>query len=289
MNSKPSLAFDTSALNRLVRDDDSEVIIAAILSSYEVLLPEMSIGELYATPDPEHRKKLFRVCRRLLGVGQCILPAHWILDALVQHHNADGSGFDWRRVPVRAPKIEQAVHDDDVLNDELLVIQQKSAVRKLQNNFEDMFERPRRRLEAAFDKGIERRPTNFRDYLRLMQTGGGQFWQFAQGLYDAAVNTMPDEDTIRGFIDICPPFRAVLYALALTWYDRCIRPPTEAKFSAGRNDQMMAVYLPYCDQFITAEKKGMQERCLRESAEAANISVTVRSYDDFCGSFWITR
>src|ERR1700756_4795749 len=101
-------------------------------------------------------------------------------------------------------------------------------------------------------------------------------------LYESAVNLTPDKSTVLNFVDVCPTFRAFLYALALTWYDRCIRPSSEKEFSAGRNDQMMAVYLPYCDQFITAENNGMQERCLRESARAADIPVSIRSYDDFC-------
>jgi hypothetical protein len=73
--------------------------------------------------------------------------------------------------------------------------------------------------------------------------------------------------------------------ISLSFYDRCIRLESDPEFSAGRNDQMMPIYLPYADQFITAEGKGMQEKCLREVAEAAKIPVVVRSYDDLCRSF----
>jgi hypothetical protein len=142
-------------------------------------------------------------------------------------------------------------------------------------------------LQAQFDGGSEQRPVDFDSYVHGMQGNGGQFWQFAEMLYESAVNLTPDESTVLNFVDVCPPFRAFLYALALTWYDRCIRPSSEEEFNAGRNDQMMAVYLPYCDQFITAEKKGMQERCLRESARAADIPVSIRSYDDFYEGFCI--
>jgi hypothetical protein len=50
---KPTLAFDTSTLNRLMKDTDSEPFVAAILAGFEVHLPEMSIGEIYAHPDPQ--------------------------------------------------------------------------------------------------------------------------------------------------------------------------------------------------------------------------------------------
>jgi hypothetical protein len=143
MTHKLVLAFDTSTLNRLVSDSDSETSIAAILSGYEVLLPEMSVDELYATPDAEHRKRLFSVCRRLLGVGQCALPAHWMIDALVRRYHAERHTFDWKSVPVRAQKIEQAVHDDSLLNDEEMVQQHRAFVRKLQKDLEKMFQVPR--------------------------------------------------------------------------------------------------------------------------------------------------
>jgi len=58
---------------------------------------------------------------------------------------------------------------------------------------------------------------------------------------------------------------------------------------AGRNDQMMSVYLPYCDQFITAERKRMQEKCLSAIAIDAKIPAQIRSFDDFCNSFSVGR
>jgi hypothetical protein len=85
------------------------------------------------------------------------------------------------------------------------------------------------------DSGMVMRPYG-------VQGNGGQFWLFAEMLYESAVNLTPDESTVRNFVDVCPPFRAFLYALALTWYDRCIRPSSEEEFSAGRNDQIMTVY-----------------------------------------------
>ena len=64
---------------------------------------------------------------------------------------------------------------------------------------------------------------------------------------------------LKRFDDCCPPFRAFVTAISLSFYDRCIRHLSGPKFSAGRNDQMMSIYLPYADQFISAEEKGMQE------------------------------
>ncbi len=89
------------------------------------------------------------------------------------------------------------------------------------------------------------------------------------------------EEESGKFVNNCPPFRALVYAYAITAYDRgCTqRPSGGPKYSAGRNDQFMSVYLPYCDIFITADSA--EEMCLREIARAAKVATEVLSYKDF--------
>jgi len=79
----------------------------------------------------------------------------------------------------------------------------------------------------------------------------------------------PDDAVLKTFLDLCPPMRAIVYAFELTHYDRSLRKEKALSYKAGRNDQMMAVYLPYCDQFLTDDKQ--QHRCLTEVASRAGI------------------
>jgi hypothetical protein len=51
----------------------------------------------------------------------------------------------------------------------------------------------------------------------------------------------------------------------------------------GRNDQMMAVYLPYCDRFVTRDKKQLER--LRDVSAEAKLNCEVSSYDAFCADF----
>ena len=71
-------------------------------------------------------------------------------------------------------------------------------------------------------------------------------------------------------MDVCPPFRAACYSLVMTWYDhglRCRRPGDLPP--AGKNDLLIATYLPYCGKFVTGDAP--QEASLREiAAEAYN-------------------
>jgi hypothetical protein len=165
----------------------------------------------------------------------------------------------------------------------LLVSEQKNSHRKLQDEFEKTFGERRARFNDLVANGEAIRPGTFQEWLEPSRHDGGHYWKFARGIYVAAFRHLsaleddtvltdpPDEDLLKRFDDCCPSFRAMVTAVSLSFYDRCVRPATRPEFSAGRNDQMMSIYLPYSDQFITAEKYRMQEKCLREVAAAANI------------------
>jgi hypothetical protein len=43
----------------------------------------------------------------------------------------------------------------------------------------------------------------------------------------------------------------------------------------------MALYLPYCDTFVTSEKYAEQERCLRKIASILGLRTEILSYDAF--------
>jgi hypothetical protein len=202
-------------------------------------------------------------------------------------------------VEVRAPGVEKEINEGTILFIESLVSEQKVANRKLQKEFEGTFKEPRAHFNNLMANG--ERPNTFQEWLEPSRHDGGHYWRFARGVYAAAFGQLsaleddsvltdpPDEDTLKRFDNCCPPFRAIVSAMSLSFYDRCVRSATSQEFSAGRNDQMMSIYLPYTDQFITAEKNGMQEKCLSEVAAAAKIPTLVRSYDDFCQSFVVGR
>jgi hypothetical protein len=298
MTRKPIVTFDTSTLNRLVEDGNPEHSITEILSRFDVRLTDMSISEIYATKRTEKREDLNAVCRRFLAAGgQCLYPAHWIIGFLMLQFHKDPVAFDWRTVQVRFREMERVIDECTILGDEGLVSELRSTHYEARDQFEEMFGERRALFDDLVANGRAIPPKTFQEWIEPSRHDGGHYWRFARGLYgegfrrlaalenDSVLNALPDEDTLKRFDDCCPPFRAFVTAMSLSFYDRCTRPLSGPRFSAGRNDQMMTIYLPYVDQFITAEEKGMQEKCLREVAEAAKIPVVVRSYDDLCKSF----
>src|ERR1017187_6740996 len=131
---------------------------------------------------------------------------------------------------------------------------------------------------SSLHTGRLRLPRSNRPSFAYRGVGGSLMWGMGKLLYDRASGTNASEATVNEFMDYCPPFRALIYSLLLSWYDRGVRDRQSGeKFTAGRNDLFMAVYLPYCDQFVTAEIRGEQEKCLRAVASAANLETKVLS------------
>ena len=88
-------------------------------------------------------------------------------------------------------------------------------------------------------------------------------------------------------MNICPPFRALVYAMFIPSYDEWVRDyQTEEKVKAGSNDLFISVYLPYCDTFVT-DNGSRRSPC--ERSRLPPVSRTkVLSYEDFCARFLVT-
>jgi hypothetical protein len=277
--------FDTSAMNKFVKESDSAPLFAGVLSGYIVRIAGMTLEEFAATPELAIRRSLFHICRRLLAADNSTVidtPVD-ILESLIKKHNSDPAKFNWTAVPIKAERLELGVYDDALIENDEMVKEQRTAVLSTQKELEKLYEHQRQEIEESVQRG-EQRPASFNEHLALIQAPGGAFWRFVGEYYETDAKAHVEESKLRHFMDTCPPFRAFFLALALKWYDKCVRPlRTPSTFKIKRNDLMFAVYLPYCDQFITADEG--QEDALKQVAVAAQISVQVRSYRDFSSSF----
>jgi hypothetical protein len=282
---RPILSFDNSAFDQIVRDSSPESILSAITAGYHSNIPTMAFEESIATRNEERRSQLISVCRRLLKSGACLMPPHWIVDFHVKAFHKDRKNYDWRKVNVRAAFVEDEILQGTLENDEKLVAEQAVELRKLQDEFELFFVPSERRFDS------------FSEWLEESRKPGGSFWNTARLLYEGAFGSTdsvatsepltepPSEEALREFLEACPPVRAFVYAFELTLYDRSLRADKRQSYKAGRNDQMMAAYLPYCDRFITNDLH--QYRGFIEIAKAANIPVQVQLFSDFLSNHLI--
>lgn len=278
----PIIAFDTSALNAFAKGGSaSEPYIKALNCGFDVWLPAMSVDELISTADANTREKLIACCQRLLVSGRCVWPPHEILTLLISAHTKSPAGFDWQEVDIRAKDYERAIVDRD-FTDKLCEEQSKEQ-RRLEQEFMDYWERLRLKLDPIFAANPGKRPTTYRQAVEIARSATPNLlWGIGKGLYAHVSGTTLTDNEIKAFLDACPPFRAVCYGLCGPWFDVSLAPQVFKKL-AGRNDQMMSVYLPYCRRFVAQDKKQVER--LRDIAIEAKVDCEVLSYEDFCASF----
>jgi hypothetical protein len=289
----PIVTFDTSAHNRLADDPRSELVIARINSGLSIRFAGSSVEELYACPNPR-RGKLFASCRRLqCGPSECLLPSNLLIRKLILAHFNDPANFDWNAINVRYAADEELIRNYERFDNEQVSEMQREfqkarrALDKQQRERQRGSLRPR--IQEIFRRHGETPPAAFQPAFTQLRDGrSAAVAAWAQHYCDLVTTIDTDKATAEKFMDACPPFRALVYAKWIPWYNTAVREYSVGdELSAGINDLYMSVYLPYCDMFITGEKYGQQEKCLREVAVAAGLETKVLSYDDFCDDFMV--
>jgi hypothetical protein len=135
---RPIWTPDTSTINRLADDFDSEALIAGLRSGFLLRLTFTSISEIISNEKGDRRRQLLCVCRRLLSSGDCIDPQHEILGKMVAEFEATPS-LDWRKVKVDFPEAKVEVAGRENFSDEE-ARQEREENEKLKDQFARVFE-----------------------------------------------------------------------------------------------------------------------------------------------------
>jgi hypothetical protein len=288
MTTLPTIGFDTRGINQLEDGGaQAEPLMKAMQCGFKVLLPAMTVDEILSTPATKspRREALFARCQRLLASGQCLWPPHWILQLLIVEHFRNPLLFDWTETDMTARVYERAIIQR-AFTDELCIQQRKEQF-ELEKRFEKMWTDLRPKLDQILAQEPSKRPTSYRDAVGVASSEGGLLWGIGTELYRYVAGSTLTEAEIKRFMEVCPPFRAACYALVMSWYVGALklRLPEENS-PAGRNDLMMAVYLPYCGKFIADESS--QGTSLREIAAEASIKCDVLTFEQFDAAFALT-
>jgi hypothetical protein len=282
MSLRPRIAFDTSGINALEDGgSQSEPLMKALSCGFAVLVTAMSVDEVLSTKDPLRREALLSRCQRLLG--RCVLPPHWIIQLLISEHLRDSVRFDWPQIDVEAKFYERALVQRDFTEE--LCAQQRQEQFRHQEQFANFWRHLRPKLDPVLAKEPEKRPTSFTQAAEIARMDGGVLWGIGAELYKHETGVRPSDMEIKAFMDVCPPFLAACYGLCGAWYDDSLKPLDDGTPSVGRNDLMMAAYLPYCGRFVTHDWP--QEERLREISAEARIDCEVISYENFSVGFLV--
>ncbi|MFZ0320765.1 MAG: hypothetical protein WAL56_16690 [Candidatus Sulfotelmatobacter sp.] len=209
-------------------------------------------------------------------------------------HFDDPANFDWNAVNVGYAADEELIRNYERFDNEQVSRKQRKFQRERRTLDKQERERQRvslrPRIQEIFGRHCEAPPASFQPAFAQLRDGPTSVVtaRAAQRYYNLVRTMDTDKATAEKFMNACPPFRALVYAKFIPWYNTAVREYSVGdELSAGANDLYMSVYLPYCDMFITGEKYGEQEKCLREVAVAAGLETKVLSYDDFCDNFLV--
>lgn len=244
-----------------------------------------------ATLDADKRRAFWESCGKLKGgLWDCLNPHYEILRLLIVAHAQAPADFKWLAVDVRSPELNYEISVGQLIGNDDLSKQQWHEQKTSLDLWKDMWSGLRTKLDSAFVAEGKLRPKTFKE--AYSEYGPALLPSIGKLLYDGGLKAdaklreeciEPDTDmeTVKHFIDNCPPFRALLCASLMSWYHHSARDADGERFRAGRNDLFMALYLPYCDTFVTSEKYAEQERCLKEIASVLGLRTEILSYDAF--------
>ena len=276
MQGQKRLSFDTSGVNALADDPNGAALLAGIRSGYFTRLTFPSIEEPVATSDEARRYRLFDILNTLRLNGECLLAHNDLATKLIQnyeeYHDSRWASQDIRFVACETALARRELSEVD--SDE----QRKSAV-ETNSQFAHIFADPRPKFEELFVAGTER-PTSADQLLARLNGSGGAFWNIAAGLYERVACHRPTEEHVRGFTDDCPPFFALMLGLVHAQYEWTVAEKQVNKGKrVNRIDLFSAIYLPYCDVYITNDVQ--QGRCLTEIAATAKLPVEILTLASF--------
>src|ERR1035437_149738 len=260
---KPVLIFDTSGINCIISEQfASTPLLPAIQSAYHIRLTSTSVEEVLADPNRERRARLLDTCRTLMRDGDVVLPFHELISRHFLAFQNDRF-FDWQRVPLEARDYRREIAFRERITDELSEEQLRYADETGQE-FEQIYADARPYFLEIFERHPELPRPSIEEILQVFMQPGNVYWKMGADLCRPVCGQAPDESFVRSFEDACPPFRSLLTALFLTQHDRVIaeRTNSELRKLAGRVDVFSALFLPYCDIFVSNDRD--QLRFLRK-------------------------
>jgi hypothetical protein len=270
------LSFDTSGVNALADSPECAFLLAGMRCGYFTRLTFPSVAESLATSDPVRRNRLFDVLNALRINGECLEAHNWILSELVLNH-ARKTGVKWDSLDIRFAQCEVEIAQREFSESESE--DERKFATQTEEQFTKTFADTRPHFEAVFKEGTKR-PTSADELLTHLNGAGGAFWTMAANLYERASSLRPTEEQVRAFAEECPPFFALMLGLVHAQFEwSIIENPKKKNKRIGKTDLFSAIYLPYCDLYITGDDE--QRRCLTEIAAAANLPVEILAFTDF--------
>jgi hypothetical protein len=243
------ICFDTSAINALCDDPDSDKLLAKIKASHKVLLTSLSIVEVVANSDEERRHSLLR-CMKSLSDGSHPLA---MPNKLVRR---SARAFAKGKAKLRVSITEEEACTWWLVNDASLAgkEQQEEAFRWMRS-LEDPFLQSHRDARAALRERLTNtmgfRPRSASEFIRKFRETDDLYF-LVRDVFRKETRAFLSRDAMWRLFEVAPEWPLYLAGWAHEIFARVFQTSHYGpKGRPGTLDLWCAVYLPVCDVLVT--------------------------------------
>ena len=276
--------FDTSALSAkhtasLFDDPDRSALVAGLLASGRVLITTINVIEACGCEDAERRTGVLRLQSELSRQLRPVLPPNELLRKVTIDHfhqkmtaeitvSDDHTGIWWS---LHEPELLGDTERDEVYRWKLA----------LENPFTEAHRKIRPEFEVAF--GSQSKPLSVAHLIRFFRQNERRILDAVNPTYQAITGGPSLEIAgMRTLFEDLPAWPLYLGGWAHSLYHRGLKEQGYgASTNPGTIDLMSAVYLNYCDYFITSDTR--QRRALRvlNALNPHQPKTRISSYEEF--------
>jgi hypothetical protein len=262
---KMDYCFDTSALGAkntasLYDDSDRAAVVAGLLASGRVVISAVNVIEACGCEDPARRIGLLRLQSQLSQDHRPLLVPNELLRALtIARHRGDRTATI--TISDRHSGIWWGLHEPEQLSEveRAEVYQWKKS---LELPFDQAHQQTRSEFEKMFHAFPHNKPLSVAKFIKFLRQNEKLILDAASPAHQRITGVGLDFFEMGKLFQELPAWPLYLAGWAYSLYHRAIKAQGfGVPSNPGTIDLMSAIYLNYCDYFITSDVK--QRRALR--------------------------
>ncbi len=250
--------FDTSAINHLIDDPDSEALLTGILATSTVWVSALNVIEVCRTTDTVRRQSLLCTLKRLTRRNRPIEAPPLLLQRLIRAYTNQLPSIDYS-VGTENDAIWQILNEPSLVSGQIRLELFKWQ-KDLEKGFIDIHRERRPILDAAFNQGITR-PPGVSEFLRAYANNYDLLHTTIGPIYARLTGKELPVEEIPPLLNTLPELLCFHLAWAHSIYKRSVSPEDYGRQNAGNVDLWFATYLPRIQRFITADERQYEAFC----------------------------
>lgn len=275
--------FDTSGINRLHDEPDRTAIVTGLVSTSVVRVTALNVIEVGGTADTERRESLLRLLGELApGVRPLASPT--VLLRILAKAHAEGNDRPIISLPDEENGIWAGLNSPEGHNENTrqAVLRWKQG---LEGPFREAHETARPILREFFTPSGTSRPEAPSDVIRHYSNSEDFLHEIVAPLYQNATGHQLARTALREFFSRIRSWPLYFSGWAYAIYERAIQDSGYGhRGKAGTIDLSCAVYLPFCDRFVTDDVAQRKALRLVNVHNSRMPKTHVLSYEAFRGS-----